>query len=299
MTQGTAVESNPAPAETAPVTGQADSSSVGTPEGQNGQAATQAQSAPAEEGFTNIDPTTLPPELQPVYKSMQADYIKKTQSIAEAKKKAENYDKISKDQRFVDYWTGLNRQEKAEYKEQKAEVEKKLGEKITDEEFNNGFKDKESYLAMQERIAQMVLEKSQKKIEELEQFKTVTEASNVVEAFATELGEDKKPLRPDFYDLDSDGLISGFLQINAKPGMNPQEYRAQLDQAYNWSKQMTQKYYEKGRQDALARIQQKAATSSNPPTNSAKGAYTGPDPKKLSVGDAIALARKGQRVPQE
>lgn len=254
--------------------------------------------APSSESFFNGDPNSLPPELKPAYENMLKDYKQKTQSIAEAKKKAESYDKISKDPRFVEYWNGLNRQEKAEYREQKAAVEKKIGEKITDEEFQKGFTDKESFLAMQERIAQHVLEKSQKKIEELEQFKTVTEAANIVEAFATEIGEDKKPIRPDFYDLDSDGLISGYLQVNARPGMNPQEYRDQLDQAYNWSKQMTQKYYEKGRQDALARIQQKAATSTNPPTNAAKGAYTGPNPKTLSVREAMEMAKKGQRVPQ-
>lgn len=36
--------------------------------------------------FTKIDPSTLPPELQPVYKSMQGDYTRKTQAVAEEKK---------------------------------------------------------------------------------------------------------------------------------------------------------------------------------------------------------------------
>ena len=36
--------------------------------------------------FTNIDPATLDPELQGIYKSMQADYTRKTQQIAEMKK---------------------------------------------------------------------------------------------------------------------------------------------------------------------------------------------------------------------
>jgi hypothetical protein len=36
--------------------------------------------------FSNVDPASLPPELQPVYKSMQADYTRKTQEIAELRK---------------------------------------------------------------------------------------------------------------------------------------------------------------------------------------------------------------------
>lgn len=41
-----------------------------------------APSATEPEGFTNINPDDLPPELQQVYKSMQADYTRKTQEVA-------------------------------------------------------------------------------------------------------------------------------------------------------------------------------------------------------------------------
>jgi hypothetical protein len=34
------------------------------------------------------------------------------------------------------------------------------------------------------------------------------------------------------------------------------------------------------------------------PTNSAKNAYTGTDPKKLDAAEAVALAKKGIRIPQ-
>lgn len=297
MAEGQVVDSNLATAE-APVIGQADAVSPGTVETQSGQA-TAGQSAPAEEQFSNIDPKTLPPELQAVYKNMQTDYVKKTQSIADTRKKAEQFDQISKDQRFVEYWNGLNKQQKSDFKEQKAVIEKKIGEKITDEEFQKGFVDKDSFLALQERIAQHVLEKSQKKIDDLEQFKSVTEASQIVESFATEAGPDGKPLRPDFYALDEDGLINGFLRLAApEKGYSAEEYPAKLNEAYSWAKTLSQKYYEKGRQEALARIQQKAATSTNPPTQPAKGAYTGPEPKKLSVREAMDLAKKGIKVPQ-
>jgi hypothetical protein len=52
----------------------------------------------------------------------------------------------------------------------------------------------------------------------LEQYKTVTEASNIVEAFATEVGPDGKPLRPDFYSLDED-WIDQWVSSRAAPKM--------------------------------------------------------------------------------
>jgi len=255
--------------------------------------------APSEETFFTGDPNSLPPELKQAYTNMLKDYKTKTSEVAQVRKKAEQFDQISKDSRFVDYWNNLNRQQKADFKEQKAAVEKKIGEKISDDEFQKSFESKDAYLSMQERIAQHVLEKSQKKIEELEQFKTVTEASQIVESFATETGPDGKPLRPDFYALDADGIINGFLRLNApEKGYSADEYPAKLNEAYTFAKNLSQKYYEKGKQDALARIQQKASSSTNPPTQAAQGAYTGPEPKKMSVREAMDLAKKGIKVPQ-
>jgi len=75
-------------------------------------------------------------------------------------------------------------------------------------------------------------------------------------------------------------------------------YLNKLNEAYSWAKAVTQKYYEKGRADALKRIEQKVAGSTEPPTQATKGAYTGPDPKKLSVREAMDLAKKGIKVPQ-
>lgn len=41
------------------------------------------------ESFTGFDPNTLPEDMQQVYKSMQADYTRKTQEIAEARRQYE------------------------------------------------------------------------------------------------------------------------------------------------------------------------------------------------------------------
>ena len=59
------------------------------------QAARQGESTEVESGateedtFTSIDPNTLPEELLPVYKSMQADYTRKTQGLSQERSQYE------------------------------------------------------------------------------------------------------------------------------------------------------------------------------------------------------------------
>lgn len=43
------------------------------------------------DSFTNVDPSTLPPELQVIYKNMQGDYTRKTQAVAPYLKLQEQY----------------------------------------------------------------------------------------------------------------------------------------------------------------------------------------------------------------
>lgn len=266
---------------------------------QNGQAATPAQSASVEESFSSVDPKTLPPELQAVYKSMQADYTKKLQPIADMKKKAEAFDQVRSRSDFNEWWSGASKAQKAEFKEQKAEVEKRLGEKITDEDFTKAFNSKDDFLSFFEKAVNEVAGKDRKTIEKLEQRLSVKDAADTVESFATEVGKDGKPIRPDFYSLDDDQLITGYLNVNPPENTSQAAYTAKLNEAYGWAKQVSQKYYEKGKAEALQIIQKKAATSTEPPTQAAKGAYTGPNPKGMSVRDAMELAKKGIRVPRD
>lgn len=298
--QDTAVASPTPEAQTATpaVTPEPVSSNSGTAPTNGSQA---PAAAPSEETFFSGDPNSLPPELKQAYTNMLKDYKAKTQSIADVRKKAEAYDQVSKDQRFVDYWKGLNQTQKADFKEQKAEVEKTLGQRITDEEFERGFKDKDSYVAMQEKIAQMAFEKSQKKIEKLEEQLSIKEAKDIIQDFSMETGKDGKPLRPDFDKLDEDGLINGFVRLSTDPNkkMSSSEYSQALQQGYDFAKRVSQKFYEQGKAEALKIIQVKAASSTEPPTQAAKGAYTGPDPKKLSVREAMDLAKRKIRVPHD
>ncbi len=99
--------------------------------------------------------------------------------------------------------------------------------------------------------------------------------------------------------MDEDQLITGYLNVNPPENTSEQAYMQKLNEAYSWAKATTQKYYEKGKAEALQIIQKKASTSTEPPTQAAKGAYTGPNPKGMSVRDAMELAKKGIRVPRD
>ena len=300
MSDGQVVESNSATAVAEPVTnGQPAAAAVETPENQNGQASPQGQSASVEESFSSIDPKTLPPELQAVYKSMQSDYTKKTSEIADTRKKAQAYDQLSADQRFKEYWTGLSRQEKGEFREQKAKMEESLGQKISDDDFAKAFESKDNFLGLLKRVVDDTRSQDQTRIQELEQKLTESEAGDVVEMFATEVGQDGKPIRPDFNDLDKKhGLITGFLTVNPPSARTQEAYMQKLNEAYAWAKAVKQEFYNQGKADALSIIQKKTAASSEMPTNATKSAYTGPDPKKITAPEAWAMAKKGQRIPQ-
>lgn len=307
MTDGQPVESNSGTAVAEPASsGQSVSVDPGTPENQSGQAVTQDQGASAEDTFSTVDPKTLPPELQELHKSLQADYTKKTQAlahkakeIAETQKKAQAYDQLTADDRFKNYWSELSRKEKNDFKESKAEAEKSLGQKISDEDFQKSFESKDGFLNLLKRVVDDTRTQDQTRIQELEQKVTENEAADIVEQFATEVGQDGKPVRPDFRDLDSKyNLITGYLQVNPPQARNQGAYMQKLDEAYSWAKAMTEDFYNKGKSEAIAMMQKKAAGSSQMPTNAAKAVYAGPDPKKLSVSESVALARKGIKIPQ-
>lgn len=64
---------------------------------------TMQTATPAEENFSNVDPNQLPPELQAIYKSLQGDYTRKTQELAEQRKLYEQFggpDQISEAMRL-------------------------------------------------------------------------------------------------------------------------------------------------------------------------------------------------------
>lgn len=54
-----------------------------------------------EESFTGLDPSNLPDDLQALYKNMQADYTRKTQEIAEARKTFEQFTEYGIDPNYA------------------------------------------------------------------------------------------------------------------------------------------------------------------------------------------------------
>jgi len=83
--------------EPAPATDPGDDVGTTAPAEPTGQAET---SAPTGDTDTFFDPNDLSPELQPAYKQMQAAYTRKTQAIAEQRRKIEEYDRFMSDPQY-------------------------------------------------------------------------------------------------------------------------------------------------------------------------------------------------------
>lgn len=90
--------------------------------------ASQGQETSVEDTFTAVDPDTLPPELQPIYKSLQADYTRKTQQVAEARRQLEQYGDPSEIEQAVQLYESLQNPQSWPqlYEELKTEL-KKMG----------------------------------------------------------------------------------------------------------------------------------------------------------------------------
>jgi hypothetical protein len=289
------VISNPvdtaAPAEVTPVDA---GTTAGTGEPQSGQvdvsADAEAQGTPAEDTFSSIDPKSLPPELKSLHKQMQADYTRKMQNAAELRKKAEAYEKLIAEKQTVDPLT-------KEQTERKEQLEDELGFEISDDEFNKAFESKEGFLKFLQKSVVAFNADSQKKISQLEKTQQVNRAKEIIDEFAEEVDPSTgEKLRGDFDEMDSHGFITYQLRLN--PPKSEAEFQTRVAEAYDNAKRVYNDIFEKGRKAALAGIQKKAASSMEIPTQSPQNAYTGGDPRKISVSEAVALARKGIKVPR-
>lgn len=54
-----------------------------------------------QQGIDKLDPNRIPPELVPFYKSMQADYVRKTQAVAEQRRQIEAYVRQQQEQQVA------------------------------------------------------------------------------------------------------------------------------------------------------------------------------------------------------
>ena len=185
--------------------------------GQSPVEPTQGTAQTQEETF--FDPKGLSPELEQAYKQMQASYTKKTQEIADVRKKAESLDQLIKYDPFVKWYnkhlTGGDPVEQLAPKPESNRESPKgptgLFEDLTDDEYQLLSADKAKFgKYMQQKIIEQasqvalpVAQAAKQKVEYLENL-------SKIERFAQE--------HSDFWDLDSKGLIEPLIEKH--PGLD-------------------------------------------------------------------------------
>lgn len=260
------------------------------------------QSAPAEETFLSADPTTLPPQLRQAYENMLRDYKTKTTKLADERKqysgfedyrkKAEVYDQLSQDERFVQYWNSQNSpQIPPQPNGQDQAMQQELQQLWLEAQ-----SDPNKAIEFHRKVAQMEMSQLTQKQAEIERKQLESDAVNVVDAFADAVDEKGQKLRPDFDDPHMQFLINSV--INQNPPKTQKEWQTAITKAYDHAKSVYQDIFTKGKSAAQGAIQTKAQNSTEKPSTSVGEVYSGSDPKKLTAAEAVNLARKGIRVPK-
>lgn len=250
----------------------------------NGDA--NGQGAPVEEGFTRVDPRTLPPQLRSAYDNMLRDYKEKTTKLSETVKseaakateayrqKAELYDQIASQEPFVQKWN--------EYVQQ---VQNETGKPPQE--------------------GDPVLTQMKQQLQEMNQKIQLSEMAQVTEAFAEAVDEKGQPLHPQFDELNSivigkvgNGEEFSLLRaaIELAPGKSPQE---KLANGYKEAKAMYDRIFEAGKKAGMGRLERKVLNGTNPPSNSAGDVLSVTDKKPKNAREALEMARKGQMVSRE
>lgn len=258
-TPATPAAANPAATPSEPAnTGNVGTATTTTTPKTGGEAPTQGQAAPATETFTQVDANSLTPTDRAAYDNMLRDYKKKTAEIAEIRKKADAYDAWQKQQAA------------------------RAG--ITDDDFNRAFESKDGYLQFLQKASQPVVQELNATRQEL----AMTKADLFVKDF--------KAKHPDFDELDQDGLITGYVQLN--PPTTEQEWDSRMKDGYQYAKKLRSKWEDVGYKRGITRVQEKAEQSTELPTGSPAQVYPGGDPTKITAKEAVELAMRGIKVPR-
>lgn len=232
---------------------------TGTVENVNGEAPeVTGQAAPVDPTFTDVDPNSLPPKERGAYENMLRDYKRKTAEIADYRRKAEAYDA----------WV----------------AKQSTQQRITDDDYNRAFESKDGMTQFLQKAAEPV-------VQELQQTKMELAATK-----ADLFIKDFKSKHADFDELDSDGLITGYVQLN--PPKAEADWGTRLKEAYGYAKKVRAKWEDAGYKRGLTRIEQKAMQSTELPSGSPSQVYSGGDPTKLTAKEAVELAMQGIRVPR-
>lgn len=266
--------------------------SNGTAETVGGDA--NAQGAPAEENLGRVDPKTLPPELRSIHDNMLRDYKDKTSKVAEERKsfesfrqKAEAYEQLLQDQNIQAYLNKVN---------QPATEEPQGPAVPTPEEWAMATQDPTG-MKLQELVTrQVAAEKAELETKQaiIQQDILRRDAKDSIDAFAEAKDTEGKALRPDFYELVDNGLIPMFVER-----MDPKDRKDMgkaIESAYTRAKEITERYYAKGKQEALSIVQQKAAQSTERPSVTPGDVSKVESPEKITVQEAFAAAKKGRKL---
>ena len=183
------MENNSNETQTAPETNTADTQQETTPATTQEEGVTTTSN---EDSF--FDSKTLPAELMPAYKNMQASYTKKTQEIADVRKKADAFNQLSSYQPFLQWY------DKHTKGETDSNPDKESGE-LTDDEFSLLMSDKKLFT---QYVSELAKQQALPVAEEAKRKALSLQREMEIKDFGKEY--------PDFWTLDKQGLIEPLMR---------------------------------------------------------------------------------------
>lgn len=252
------------------------------------------------------DRSKMTPEQKLAEDNMLRDYKKKTAQIAEERKKfeqertslaekAQRYEALQKDERFLNYLRTL------EQESNKSQTQAPQNEdvfEISDEEYQQALGSKEAFSALLRKTHEQLNKSVYEKVGQVESTIVRKEAEQFIEAFTSQKDEKGNLLRPYYESFHEDGLIDGYLRLNPAQSNNQEEWAAKLTEAYDFSNKIREKYFKMGQESVTAVLQKKQASSTQIPSATVGDSSFAGDARKLSDREAFELAKKGIRVPQ-
>ena len=229
------------------------------------------QGASIEEGFTKVNPETLPPQLKEAYNNMLRDYKEKTtklsdrvkseteKAIASYKQKADFYDAFTQNEELVKYYN--------------------------------------DYVNKANNPNNNQVNPLEEKVKNIETELQIEKTAKFIDAFADAKDEKGNLLHPDFDKYESISLGKhqkagdyNLLRatVELASGATPQE---RLENGYKTAKAVYDSIFEEGRKAGMGRVQQKVKNGSLPPSSSPANG-TAPHKPKNAL-EALEFARKG------
>jgi len=246
----------------------------------NGDAGS-GQGAPVDNTFTRVDPNTLPPQVRQAYDNMLRDYKDKTTKVAENvkaevakateafKQKAEWYDQLLAQEEFVNQWNDYVQRANPQPNQTPDDPASKLT----------------------------------KEVEQLKAFAQREQTQKAIEAFASAVNDKGQKMNVDFDKLNS-VVVS---EIEAEGGQKRQvsflgaaidlsqgkTIQEKLANGYATAKKVYDQIFEEGKKSGMGRLQAKALSGTNPPSNAPPTSGVGRRPENAL--EALQFAR--QRIP--